>query len=205
MKFNQLFEMPTFINKELPIDDVPVEIMSVDTLDREYDLLSSIDVNGGKAVGAIKKNHKSAIIGRVVQREDGKKAIRLAATLTFHETPSLGEVKGNVLQVDTIVAHDELRGAGFGYTLYKMLLNAGFILASDNVQYIGGQQLWRKIIRNAIHDGHHVRVLVDGKLYRDENGQVVVYDGKNIPDDVIWSENKKSVQHYNTLLVVSNN
>lgn len=33
MKFHQLFEMPTFINQELPIDDVPVEIMSVDTLE----------------------------------------------------------------------------------------------------------------------------------------------------------------------------
>lgn len=204
MNFRELFEMPTFVNRELPVDDVQVSIMSSDTLKREYDMLGEIAVGSDRVVGAIKKNHKSAIIGHLVRRDDGVPSMRVVTTLTFHEQPDLGEIDGKALQVDTVVSTDEARGGGYGYALYKMLLNAGFMLASDNVQYIGGIELWKKIIRRSARDMHNVYILQNGKLLRDDRGNVVTYDGTNVPDDVIWSTNKRSEQHYYTLLVAAN-
>lgn len=204
MTFDELFEMPTFVNSELPVDDVQVSIMSANTLKREYDMLGEFSVGSDRVVGAIKKNHKSAIIGHMVQRDDGVPSMRVVTTLTFHEQPNLGEIAGKALQVDTVVSTDEARGGGYGYSLYKMLLNSGFTLASDNVQYVGGIELWKKIIRRSARDLHNVYILQNGKLLRDEKGQVIVYDGSNVPDDVIWSTNKRSEQHYYTLLVAVN-
>jgi hypothetical protein len=204
MKFAELFETPTYLDRELPVDDVSVGIMSVDTLDREYTLLGSVRSGTDQVVGALKNNHKSAVIGHAVMRDDGKYSIRVVTTLTFHEVPDLGELKGKTLQVDTVVSTDEARGAGYGYTLYKMLLNAGFTLASDNIQYRGGRELWKKIIRRAPIDGHVIMILQNGVLMRDQAGAIIHYDGSNVPADVIWSTNPRSVEHYNTLLVVRN-
>lgn len=201
MKFKELFEMPTYIDRELPIADVKVGVMSIATLDREYTMLGEQQNGSERIIGAIKQNMKSAIIGYAAQLDDGRPAIRIITTLTFHEAPDLGELGGKALQVDTVVSVDEARGGGYGYALYKMLINAGYSLASDNIQYIGGRELWKKIVRRAAKDMHNVYILVDGKLLRNEAGQPIAYDGSNVPDDVIWSTDKRSVPHYNTLLV----
>ena len=204
MKFKELFEMPTYIPGELPVSDVKVMIMSVDTLDREYDMLSNMKVGNMRVAAAIKKNKQSAIIGELTQRDDGVPSLRIMTTLTFHENADLGEAGGTALQVDTVITTDSAKGAGFGYQLYKALLNAGYTLASDNVQYIGGKELWKKIVHRAARDGHSVMILQRGKYLRDAEGNPVIYNGLNVRDDVIWSQDKRSEDHYYTLLVARN-
>lgn len=210
MKFTDLFEMPTFINKELPVADVKVNVMSVATLDREYTLLGQTDDGDMKIVAALNKNRKSAIIGQAVIRDDAIKAVHVVCTITFHKynkadaKVNLG-VAADALQVDTVVATDSTRGAGYGYMLYKFLLNAGHTVVSDNIQYIGGKELWKKIVRRAARDSHTVHILQNGKYLAGADGKPIAYDGSNIPDEVIWSEVKKSEQHYYTLLVAKNN
>lgn len=208
MKFAELFETPTFMDREWKQINAKVEVMSVNTLDRNYDLLGHTTVGDDKVVAAIKKDHTSAIIGRVNNRDDGVKAVEIIVSLTFHEDDSDSpgvEKLNNPLHVDSVYSVSEKNGAGYGYFLYKALLDAGFTLVSDNVQYLGGKALWMKIVRRAARDDHSVYILQNGELIKDENGRPIVYDGTNIPDDVIWSTKKTSKEHYYTLLVATNN
>lgn len=204
MRFNELFEMPTYMPTELPVTDVKVHVASVSTLDRQYDLLGTVQVRNQKIIAALKKDKSSAIIGPAVMRPDGKPSMEVVATIKFHKSPELGEAGGKSLQIDTVVATDDVQGFGYGYQLYKMILNQGYTIVSDNVQYVGGKELWLKIIRKSAADRHNVFILQDGKYMRDEAGNPIVFDGVNISPEDIWSTDKKSVPHYNTLLVAKN-
>ena len=205
MRFSELFEMPSYIPKELPVTDVKVHVASVSTLDRQYDLLGTVQVRNQKIIAALKKNKSSAIIGPAVMRDDGKPSMEVVATIKFHKKPKLGDAgSGKSLQIDTVVATDDVQGFGYGYQLYKMILNQGYTIVSDNVQYVGGKKLWLKIIRKSAADLHNVFILQDGKYMRDNSGNPIVFDGVNISPDDIWSTDKKSVRHYNTLLVAKN-
>jgi len=202
MRFSELFEMPTYIPSELDTTDFEVNVPSVDTLDREYDLIGNIQVRNQKIISALKKDRSSAIIGPAVQRDDGKPAMDVIVTLQFHDSPDLGEAQTpKSLQVNTVFTTSATRGFGYGYQLYKILLDRGFTIVSDNIQYIGGKELWAKIIRKSAIDNHNVFILRDGKYMRDENGKPIVYDGTNVSADDVWSTDKKSVPHFNTLLV----
>jgi hypothetical protein len=205
MRFKELFEMPTYIPSELPTTDVKVHVTSVDTLDRDYDLLGELKLRDQKIIAAIKKDRSTAIIGPAVQRDDGKPSVEVVVTIKFHQAPEIGEATHHkAIQVDTVVSTDQARGFGYGYQLYKMLLDDDYTVVSDNIQYIGGKELWNKIIRRSAMDHHNVFILRDGKYLRDTNGKPLVYDGNNISADDIWSTNKRSELHYYTLLVAKN-
>ena len=205
MRFRELVEMSTLINQKLPTTDVKVYVVSVDTLDREYDMLGVFKVRDLIVAAALKKDKSSAIIGPAVIRNDDKLSMEVVATLKFHEAPDLGEAGGGKsLQVDTVVATDDVHGFGYGYQLYKMILNHGYTVVCDNIQYIGGKELWLKIIRKSAADKHNVFILRYGKYIRDDAGNPVVFDGVNISPDDIWSTDKKSERHYYTLLVAKN-
>lgn len=205
MKFKELFEMPEYIDKELPKPKHLMHAISVDSLDREYDLLDRHQDGDVQVVSAIKKDLSSALIGNVITRDDGKKAIKVVVTIDFH-TDQLprGMSHGTALQVDTVLAVGSMGGFGYGYTLYKDILRAGHTVISDNVQYIGGKQLWMKIVRRSALDGHYVFIWQDGKPLTDDEGNVVRYDGTNIPDNKIWGK-PGSLQHHHTLLVAREN
>ncbi len=232
MKCIELFEMPTYLDLELPISDVEVNVMSLDTIQREYDVISHsttdfnkiktlLDVKTKKKsqasdkpknviIGAIKKDNSSAVVGPLTIRNDGTPAVAVSLTISFHDPEdnepenAPGEAGINALQVDTVVAANQLKGAGYGYALYKMLMNAQKTILSDNIQYIGGKKLWEKIVKKAAQDGHQVYVLQNGKYLRDAQGLPIVYNGTNIPDSEIWSTNKRSLIHYYTRLAAKN-
>lgn len=205
MKFKELFEMPEYIDKELPKPQHLMHAISVDSLDREYDLLGHHESGEVKIVSAIKKDLSSALIGNVITRDDGKRAIKVVVTIDFHtEQLPRGISNGTAIQVDTVLAIDGMSGFGYGYTLYKDILKAGYAVVSDNVQYIGGKQLWMKIVRRSALDGHYVFIWQDGKPLTDKDGHVVRYNGSNIPDNEIWGK-PGSLQHHHTLLVAKEN
>ena len=205
MKFSELFEMSTYIPRELPVSDVKLYVVSADTLDREFTTLGVQRRGDANFAVALKKDYKIAIIGRMIKREaDNKFAIEVMVTMKFHINPDLGEAGSNGLQIDIVESIEETKGFGLGYNLYKTLLNNGYTLVSDNVQYIGGRELWKKIVRYSAKENHNVFIMRYGKYLRDDNEQVIRYDGSNIPDSEIWSTDKKSEKHYYTLLVAKN-
>lgn len=201
MKFSTLLEMPTLIDKELDTSEDKVMIMSHRSLDREYDIIDHIKQGGEDYIVALRNDKKSAMVGRIVLRKDGEKAVEMFLTCSF----KAGEypIKGlkNALYVDTVVAASQLKGGGFGYQLYAVLAHAGYSVVSDNVQYAGGKALWDKIIRKAPSDGLVVNVAYGGEIAQ-ENGKSIAFDGTNVDPDKVWSTDKKSETHYETTLVL---
>lgn len=211
MRFSELFETPTYQATELPISDFEINIISKDTLDRDYDLLGELRDNVLEhTIGAIKKDKTLAIIGPVKKRRDGKISVEIHSEIKFHARPELGNASAgndlaeNAIQVDTVLSIESQKGRGNAYKLYKMLLNHGYTVVSDNIQYVGGRKLWEKILRQSFLENHNVFILQNGRYLRDANGAPLVYDGVNISADDIWSTDKKSEPHYYTLLVAKN-
>ena len=205
MKFKDIFEMPTFRNKELPVTDFKVHVVSVDTLDRDYKLLGTVQAGNKKIIAGFKRDRSIAIIGPAVVRNDGKASIEVVAQIEFHPGAVEGEAGGRAsLQISLVEALDNLRGFGYGYQLYKMLLNNGYTIVSDNVQYVGGKELWLKIVRKSATELHNVFITEYGKYIRDEAGNPIAFDGANISPEDIWSTDTKSEKHFYTLLVAKN-
>ena len=119
MRVKDLLEMPSYHDRELPVSDVKVDIVSSDTLDREYRIIGQIKQGKRLVVGAINKRLTNAIIGPLVTRDDGKIAMEVVVNLSFHPAKDVMNVpdSSQVIQVDTVVAAPEAKNFGYGYTL----------------------------------------------------------------------------------------
>lgn len=210
-----LLEMPQFVNRELPREEPQQAKMSVDAFEREYDLLTKYDVNydGDEPVTVVvglRKDKTGAISGDLFKDpQENRWYVHIRVNLTFHEEPQQSEIPGPVLQVDTVIAGTGTKSQGQGYNLYKALVDGGYSLLSDNVQYIGGKKLWDKIIRKSVQDGYHVYILKGDKLVRGEDGKAINFDGHNIDPSNVWKEpggaahKQQDLDAYNTLLVAT--
>lgn len=203
-----LLEMPYFSDSELPVDDVKVSRVSTNTLKRWYKPLGQFEQDGHIVAGYIKNDMTSAIIGHYIERDDGVGALRIFVHLKFHSPQSTNQYHPGIqylfdkpIQIDVVTAANELRGFGYGYQLYRMLLQNGFSVVSDTTQYRGGKALWQKIVKRSALDNHNVYIYQDDTLMKGPDGKPIIYDGSNIPDNQIWSTNKRDHRLYYTVLV----
>lgn len=201
MKLRTILEMPEFVNSDLPVTDLTVELVTEDSLDREWDVLSCTREGEQLITTAIRKDRSSAVCGRMVIRDDNKRSIEVVVHLKFHEANAAhGPFGDSAVQVDCVEAKKQDQGFGFGYRLYRDIINAGFVVISDNTQFIKGRALWEKIVRRSGIDCHDVFIMYQGELITDDDGKPIVYDGTNYPATRIWGR-PGSQQHHHTLLV----
>lgn len=210
-----LLEMPQFVDRELPREEPQQAKMSVDAFEREYSLLTKYNVNydGGEPVTVVvglRHDKTGAVSGDLFKDpQENRWYVHIRINLTFHEEPQQSEIPGDVLQVDTVIAGTGTKSQGQGYNLYKALVDGGYTLLSDNVQYIGGKKLWDKIIRKAVADGYQVYILKGDKLMRGEDGKAIHFDGHNIDHNQVWkkpggaAERAQDQEAYHTLLVAT--
>ena len=110
---------------------------------------------------------------------DFKDAVQINCMLPFQPI--------NILQVDSVATRYPLQSIEIASTVYKMLVNNGYILLSDNLQFDPGANLWKKLAREC---GDSYKVLVidsETGAWRDGDGRLTYYDGTNIQDDALWS------------------
>jgi hypothetical protein len=146
-----------------------------------------------KYVVYIRQDHTQAFIGeRGTRSMDQASGSNVYITLDFKEqmisnsNPS-ANLPGAV-QVDLVIANDpKMARNGYGAMLYMALVEMGLTIISDNTQYQGGAELWRKMAAAQSQHNYVINVIEDGKPMLDEKGQPVVYDGKNLSDDKLWS------------------
>lgn len=104
----------------------------------------------------------------------------------------------NWLQV-AMVNVDELRALeGYTRATYEVV-SKHYDLVSDRKQFWAAKKLWQSLARNG---KTHIYVY-DGSVHdyvRDESGAPHKYDGKNIPENLIWG---KTVSHAKRLLVAT--
>jgi len=201
IEFLKLNEMsPILEPKELPHFITKREFYSDDTIDRDFKILFDEKLSiRGNIVILIRNDNTSAVIGkRGLRPNDKKSGIFIFGQLEFkfpvniHDT-IIPKANPRILQVDGVEITREMKTKGYGYFLYFTLIKSGYSIISDNVQYLGGQALWKKIAKESKFNIYKVYVLDNGTLRKDGDGKLVYYDGSTIKDSNLWSTNNDKV------------
>lgn len=136
----------------------------------------------------------------------GEEEYRLLCIIEENESGYLKDPKQitglkSPYQIGLIQTIRSSQGQGLAKELYLFLISQGYEIFSDNEQFLGGYWLWKSISRS---DKINVYVWDDLKkdYLRDDKGALVRYDGSNIPEDLIWSDDESKLH---TLLVSTKN
>lgn len=195
MLLKDLFEMPMHTKGEMG-DDVSTTtpfFITDERLAERYNMIAekdSVEVH-------MNKDLSSAVVGLRTSRHDKKVGIMIYGDIQFKDTIKLGfDIRQHkidtrrVLQVDLVSVVRENKFVGLGTFLYSSIVQHGYILISDNHQFDGGKELWKKLGRS--HLPNEVVYVIDkGHPKLGEDGKPILYDGQNIPDNEIWSADEK--------------
>jgi hypothetical protein len=203
MKVEELFEMPQFINRELPtlISGNFKKFYTTNSITAKYDIIFDKTFIVG-----LSKDKTFAFIGERGERpDDNAPGAYILGSVDFKKPLNISSIEDidvpeKVLQIDGVEINKIQQRRGVGYYLYLALIQAGYVVISDNLQYLGGKELWKKVAKKAIKNNYEVYISDDTEL-RMKDGKPEVYDGLNIDDAEIWSINNSKTY---TLLVAKN-
>lgn len=105
----------------------------------------------------------------------------------------------NVVQVDKVTILRKSGTQGIASTVYKMIVDHGFILVSDVTQFDPAKSLWKKLANDPEYTMYVADI--DHGIFKDENGQDIIYNGGNIPDSDIWTEGSDFSGEYRVLIL----
>lgn len=196
-----LIEAPQLFKKELIVDNNSLRpFVSNDAIKESFDIVSKIkDPKGIQDFLFIilRKTLETAYIGYPGPRDgDNKLGLHILSSVEFKKDIILSGsevIKGrkNVLQVNLIRTPTKEQAIGYGQLLYLGLAKAGYVIISDYKHYDGGKKLWKKNARLAGINKYKVYVADKGVIRKDQEGNPIIYDGNNIDDCELWSENSK--------------
>ena len=199
MKLSSLFEMPTLINKELPAYKERFRpFYSSDSVKKMFDVVWRQSDKPESYCVLIKKDHTFAVWGIVTTdpKREGVEGVEIISIVDFKDKLNVDTTitfsPAKTLQVDLVQTSKRSQQAGIATEMYLKLARAGFTIISDNEQWIGGKKLWKKLAKVSVSDQH-------AKVFLLRNNKLEPYNGTNIPDDEIWSEDSK---HKYTLFVL---
>lgn len=202
MKLSNLFEMPTLINKDLPLSQHRFgEFYSIDTIKREFDVVWRQSEKLNSYCVIIAKDHSLAVWGIMTtdSKREGVEGVEPLTIIDFKDELNIkSDIKfgsANTLQIDLVQTSKRSRNVGIATELYIKLAQSGFVVVSDNEQWLGGKKLWKKLAQTTSHGNGNVKVFLL------KNNKMVSYTGNNIPDEEIWSEDNT---HKHTLFVLKN-
>jgi len=173
------------------------------TLKAKYKQLILID----KFVVGISNDSSFAFIGEYSNRkDDGEPGAIVYGTVDFKKPLNISsiediELPNSAIQIDGVEIAKKYQRDGIGYYLYLGLILAGYVVISDNLQYLGGKAIWKKIAKKAIQNNYKVYISDDTELRMNSDGKPEVYNGTNIDDAEIWSSTNNSKTY--TLLVAA--
>ena len=199
MKLSALFEMPTLINSELPLSQDRFDpFYSIATVQRDFDIIWKQPIKSESHYVLLEKDRSFAIWGILTEdpNRDGVTGIEPITIVDFKDglnvNSSVQFDHSSTLQIDLVQTSKRFSRGGVATRIYIKLAQAGFTIISDNEQWNGGKRLWKKLAHTSVkNDQVSVFLLRNNKLES--------YDGTNIPDDEIWSEDSK---HKYTLFVL---
>ena len=176
------------------ISTTTVGFYSESTIKEMFDIIGKYTLIDQEYWVMLKKDKSMAVIGYTgVRPQDNVGGLYITGVIEFKPTLDISyqdvipHTKAT-LQVDGVQINPKITRTGQGYLLYYLLVKAGYVIISDNVQYIGGKKLWEKIVRSGKADGIVVRVVDNGKVVTDTAGNPIDYNGTNIPDNQIWNQ-----------------
>lgn len=195
MKLSELLEMaPVLKNSEADTLSLHQLFLTDEAMERDFSIIGKISIGGNDYIIALRNSGAIAVIGKTGKRKlDEKPGIEIIGDVKFKHNQTISGLKSfpaddKILQVNTVVVEPSFRTFGFGFYIYLTLAKAGYMIVSDNTQYIGGKALWKKIAAKVLKDDYAVYVLDHGEVRLDDKGDPIVYDGSNIDDAELWSE-----------------
>lgn len=93
------------------------------------------------------------------------------------------------LQERHISTVPKYEGRGLANHIYAALISEGYVIVSDEVHYLGGKQLWKKIARTKKQNYNYLVYVYDvnnNQYISDASGNPIEYDSTNISDNKIW-------------------
>lgn len=199
MKLSSLFEMPTLINKELSVyKDRFQPFYSSDSVEKMFDVVWRQSDKPESYCVLIEKDRTFAVWGIMTTdpKREGVEGVEIISIVDFKDGLNIKTTipfdPANTLQIDLVQTTKRSQQAGIATELYLKLAHAGFTIISDNEQWIGGMKLWKKLAKVSVLDKH-------AKVFLLRYNKLKPYNGINIPDDEIWSEDSK---HKYTLFVL---
>jgi hypothetical protein len=201
MKLSTLLEMPELKNE--PLDHVDkderADYMSYHAVERLYDILDSDDrymkVDNKIVIPMLgkKKLMAAAFIRSYNPHSQDYNALRFITKLFFYHPGTLSKVPNDIknpLQVQLVYTATEFEHNGIASYLYATIIKNGYTIVSDEVQYLGGYKLWKKMANQAKLYDYKIRIWnKDNGYLKDDNDQIIEYDSTNIDDSLIWKEN----------------
>jgi hypothetical protein len=200
MKLSTLLETPEFKNELLipSIKDSKFDYMSYDAVERLYDILEFeeyLSIKGKIVIPALgkKKYMASAFIKVVNPHNEDRKSLKIISQISFYHPSTLSAIPEDIknpLQVQLVYTNPEFENRGIASYLYATIIKNGYTIISDEVQYLGGYKLWKKMANQAKLYNYKIYIWnkEDGYLKNDD-GEIIEYDSTNIDDSLIWKEN----------------
>lgn len=101
----------------------------------------------------VSKNHPYYIIGKFYKETVNEDRFATIFELTFkinrHFKSKQKQLQGDVITIDTVHTADDFIGNKIAQTVYTHLLKK-FIIISDQLQYEGAVNLWKRLISNNV-------------------------------------------------------
>lgn len=177
------------------------------TIAEEFIIVRRFELEGLKlAVIFERAKYRAAVINMTTERLNGGDYHRVIVMLRMTPNTALGqngvETKRLwiddaylIAQVEDVTTDVEFRRQSLAATLYESIISlCGLVMISDNEQYEGGKRLWKRIARAKQGVAVYVLDSTNGMFYP-YDGTRLQYDGANIPDAEIWSEEPDGSKH----------
>lgn len=156
-------------------------------LSRDFSLLSDYQTTGGTLKVLIHKRTNMVIGVEENQNQQTRHncvfSLLFKDTVTFDYDLTKAGIHGTVLQVDRVELHDRFQAIGFCSSVYHLLVELGYVIVSDSTQFEPAQAMWKKLAAS----GRVIVFDVDHGPFKDADGKIVEYDGKNISDHDVWT------------------
>lgn len=214
MRLQDLLEMSELRNRTLDPEeegwtDSRLDYLSYNAVERVYDILDIENytrVEGKIVIPALSKNKMmaAAFINWFNPHSNDRKALRFVTKIVFYNRSPLSNLPAlkNPLKVQRVYTVKEFRNNYVAGYLFALLAKNGHTIISDEVEYLGGKELWKKLARQAELKHYKIRIFNQrtGEFLTDSNKEIIEYNGENINEAIIWKENMIG---RNTLLILT--
>lgn len=192
MKILTLLEMPQFRDSLINFT-MNANSYSTETLTREFDELVSDNFENSFGFWIHKQlSHAVVVVYKKDPNDESKIRAKIIVELDFKDELSISweseppKFRLPVIQVDGVSNNDpKYQNRGLTTELYNLLADR-YVVVSDNIQYKGGRELWRKIAETTKLNGKSVIICDDSKIIRDDKDEIIRYNGGNFDAVEIW-------------------
>ena len=204
MKLKDLFEAPPPEFRDMVRDQSdwigivdmgqPGTYISLTTVTRLFKQIGAVNIQDEQF--KILLHNKGLLAGAYLPssiKQNGE-AVYAIACIVYFKSPLINTLPDNhhckILQIDRVATVPRFESQGLASSVYAALINSGYTVVSDNIQYLGGKLLWKRIARESGSYDVHIYDRDNEDYLRDDNGEPIKYDASNINDDVIWKKGK---------------